>query len=392
MGTHQIASLRMRKILNSHAEFTTEFVCEFRDGSRGIGSAPRGETISIYEDQRSPLEAEVLLAAIRDAHLCAGPVDQETFDRYLIDHVEQFGRNNCFGLSLAFHHAAADADGSENSRPGAIPRLCLNILNGGWHAYTNPVLCDFSEILLVPTQNSLTDMLQEHQAVQQRVRERLLSRDTAVINGNPVHVFGAKDNREPIEFLLGILRELGLADAYRLMIDASAGDLKTAAGYQFSLTDGSVRTTDELCAYWKALVEDYGIQFLEDPFHEKDFAGWQSLTTARPGTCETIGDNLYSSDAARITAGAKAGYSDGVIIKPNQAGTVTATLEAVRVARAHHQTIIASHRSISTESTYLCQVCNHHDLPYVKIGPLFTDYSSILRLNELIRLAEVGYA
>lgn len=388
----KIMPVHIRNILNSHAEFTTEFIIEFDDGSKGIGSSPKGETISIYEDKKSSIDPGTIIDVIKDAPFYRQEIDQDGFDRYLEDNMERIGRNNCFALSLGFHNAAVNSVGIDDSKPGVIPRLCLNILNGGWHAYTNPVLCDFSEIMIVPVQNNLIDTLNEHHLIQKRVREKLLNLKKILINGNQVNVFSTKDNREPIEFLVEILEDLGLTNKYNLMIDASAGDLKTAEGYHFSLTDGSIRTTSQLCKYWEELCESYKIKFLEDPFHERDFKGWQEFTATRPENCEVIGDNLYSSDALRITEGANEGYSNGVIIKPNQAGTVKATIESVKTARSYNQIIIVSHRSISTESTYICDITNRYNIPYIKIGPLLTDYSSVIRLNELIRLAGVEYA
>jgi len=392
INSFKIMSVHIRNILNSHAEFTTEFIIEFNDGSKGIGSSSKGETISIYEDRKSSIDPKTIIDAIKDADFSRQEIDQDGFDRYLEDNMERFGRNNCFALSLAFNNAAVNSVGIDDSKSGVIPRLCLNILNGGWHAYTNPVLCDFSEIMIVPVQNNLVGTLNEHCLIQKRVREKLLKLKKTVINGNQVNVFSTKNNKAPIEFLIEILEDLGLTNKYNLMIDASAGDLKTAEGYHFSLTDGSIRTTSQLCKYWKELCESYKIKFLEDPFHERDFKGWQEFTATRPENCEVIGDNLYSSDAFRITEGANEGYSNGVIIKPNQAGTITASIEAVKTARSHNQIIITSHRSISTESTYICDITNRYDIPYIKIGPLFTDYSSVIRLNELIRLAGVEYA
>ncbi|MBN1507140.1 MAG: hypothetical protein JW955_09865 [Sedimentisphaerales bacterium] len=392
MNRFKITSIHARNILNSHAEFTTEFVIQCDGGEQGVGSSSKGETISIYEDRSSPLEPGTIIDAITHADLYGEEIDQGVFDRYLTANMERFGRNNCFALSLAFYNATVHSAGATNgSALGTFPRLCLNILNGGWHAYTNPVLCDFSEIMIVPKHDNLMDTLNEHGSIQRRVREKLLSHDKTVINGNPVSVCHHKDNRVPIDLLVETLGELGLEDEYDLMIDASAGDLQTAGGYQLSLTDGSVRTTGEMCEYWRALCRDYRIRFLEDPFHERDFRGWQELTATKPDGCDIIGDNLYSSDAMRIAGGAKAGYSDGVIIKPNQAGTVTATIDAVKTAQSYKQIPISSHRSVSTESTYICSVTNRYRIPYIKIGPLFTDYSSIVRLNELIRLGGIAY-
>lgn len=389
--THKISSVNMRNIFNSHVELTTEFIVEFADGAYGIGSSSKGETVSIYEDKKSLIDPRIIIDTIRDSNIYRQEIDQCVFDKYLEKNMARFGRNNCLALSLAFHNATEKSLGVDDYKSGFIPRLCMNILNGGRHAYTNPVLCDFHEIIIVPKNNNVFATLNEHRLIQERVRGKLLDHGKTVVSGNPVNVFSDKDNRAPIEFLLEIIRELGLTDKYNLMIDASAGDLKTDDGYCFSLTDGSNKTTSELCQYWRELSEDYNIKFLEDPFHERDFAGWQELTVSKPEGCSIIGDNLYSSDASRIMEGARSGYSNGILMTPNKAGTVTATTNAIKTAHSQNQIIISSHRSISTESTYICNLTNRYEIPYIKIGPLFTDYSSVIRLNELIRLAGVEY-
>jgi enolase len=170
------------------------------------------------------------------------------------------------------------------------------------------------------------------------------------------------------------------------MIDASAGDLREGDGYRLPLTDEKQRSAEEFCDYWAALIREYGIGFLEDPFHETDFDNWTKLTTAQT-QCKVIGDNLYSSEAPRLEEGAKRGLSHGAVIKPNQSGTVSAVRRAIEAVQRHNMIAITSHRSISTESTFLSVLTCIFDVKYIKIGPLFTDYSSIIRLNEILRLA-----
>ena len=100
---------------------------------------------------------------------------------------------------------------------------------------------------------------------------------------------------EPIDFLLKVVEGLGLSGKYVLMIDASAGDLRDGEGYSLGITDRTVRSSDEFVDYWSSIIREFGLRFLEDPFHEKDFAAWQALT-ASGAECFVIGDNLYSSD------------------------------------------------------------------------------------------------
>ena len=388
----RIKSVSCRKILNSHVDFTNEFIIEFDSGEVGVGSSPQGETISIYEDRAFMINPEKIIRMLKEDLPALKPLNQEVFDSYLQKKIPLFGRNNVFALSLAFCNAAGIPEicrtgGRGDERPG-FPRLCLNVLNGGRHAYTNPVLSDFPEYLLVANHGNLEKIIMDQNSIQKRIRERLLNLGKTLINGNPVNTFGPADNRQCIELLLEVLESLDLSDFYDVMIDASAGDLWTENRYRFSLTDNSVKTGAELCRYWLQLIEDYPVRYLEDPFHELDYDSWKRLTAEQNG-CRIIGDNFYSSDAGRIEEGALNGYTHGAIVKPNQAGTVTDTIKAIESARMRDQIVIASHRSISTESTFLSTISCLFHIGYIKIGPLNTDYSSVIRLNELMRMTGV---
>ena len=135
-------------------------------------------------------------------------------------------------------------------------------------------------------------------------------------------------------------------------------------------------------------IKTYNLGFLEDPLQEQDYSSWARLT-GHPDNCFIIGDNFYSSDAQRIREGAERKYTDGALIKPNQAGTVSAVKRTIKAAQENGQIPITSHRSISTESTFLSLLTCRHQVEYIKIGPLQTDYSSVVRFNEILRLKEV---
>lgn len=391
-----IAAISHRTVLNSHGEFTPEFVVALRDGSVGRAASSQGETISIYEDKRTGFEPATIARAIESDGLLGRETDQASFDRYLQGRIPAFGRNSAFALSEAFFSATRATRSAFElfGRPEKAlepPRLALNILNGGWHAYTNPVLSDFSEFMLVAKSRDIAEVVAEHNAIQRVVRERQLGQPKVAVSGNPVNGFAARDNREPIDFLLKVVEGLGLSGKYELMIDASAGDLWNGEGYRLGITDGTVRSGEDFAAYWSSIIREYGLRFLEDPFHEKDFDSWQALTASEAG-CFVIGDNLYSSDETRIREGAANRWANGAVIKPNQAGTVTAVVRSLQAALETGQLAITSHRSISTESTFLSLLTCVLGAPVIKIGPLLTDYSSIVRLNEIIRLTEEGHA
>ncbi len=133
------------------------------------------------------------------------------------------------------------------------------------------------------------------------------------------------------------------------------------------------------------------VRFLEDPFRETDTDAWARLVSAQ-SACRIIGDNFYSSDAARIRDGADRRLSHGVIIKPNQAGTVSATCRAIEAAQEVGQVVITSHRSISTESCLLSELTCAYGVDLIKIGPPFTDYSSVMRLNQIVRFTTDDHA
>ena len=386
-----IESITWRRVLNSHAEFTTEFVVKTDDGAHGVGASPQGETISIYEDRQAPIDPEDIVERLRRDGWFDRPILQEELDGHLDQMSDSFGRNNCYALSLAFFNAcgcpwSAEGSGITNGAMTA-PFICCNILNGGWHAYTNPVLSDFPEYLLVARSNDIREVMQDHDQIQRAVAERLSALPKRTVGGNPVCHFPSADNRQCIEFLLSVRDGLGMADRFDLMVDASAGDLWNGQGYRLALTDDSLLSSDELLDYWLSIVRDYPLRFLEDPFGERDAATWSRLTTSQE-TCLVIGDNFYSSNAARLAKGAADRCTHGLIVKPNQAGTVTAVRSTVETAKKLGQIPITSHRSISTESPFEATLTCMHGVKYIKVGPLLTDYSSVIRMNEIIRLTE----
>lgn len=386
-----IKNITYRTILNSHVQFTPEFIIQFEDGSTGIGAAPQGETISIYEDHKITITPETIIQTFQKDGLLGKTLDQAEFDEYLQNNISAFGRNNSYSLSMAFFNATARTSslfelfGKPVSKL-TPPKLCLNILNGGWHAYTNPVLSDFHEFILVAKSDNAHEVIGEHNEIQHEVKTRLSAQAKTVVSGNPVNVFATRDNRAPIEFLLKVVESLGLAGKYDLMLDASAGDLWTPEGYRLPITDNSVYSKEQFLEYWMGMIREYNLRFLEDPFREQDEESWRALTTQSDAI--TIGDNYYSSDAARIEKGATEQHTRAVIIKPNQSGTVTSVRRAVEAAQRTGQTVITSHRSISTEETFISALTCMYGAQYIKIGPLVTDYSSIVRLNEIIRLTE----
>ncbi len=377
------------RVFNTHLRATDEFIIRLADGGVGRAAPSYGETIGIHEDQSSTgniggLVTGSALLDLLTAEAVGREWDQAGWDGWLAEHFDRIGRNNASALSEAYW-AAAEPSAPERAK---LPHLVLNIINGGEHAYTNPVLSDFPEFCLVAADRDPDPVLAAFTEVAARVRERLAGAERVLLNGNPVHLLGVRDNRSALELLLEVLDQTGYTARFALYIDAAAGDLRDGDGYRFNVTGAGQLGSDELVDYWEQLITDYPISWLEDPLHETDHGAWAALTAAIGDRCHVIGDNYYSTDADRIRTGGQRGAANAVLVKPNQAGTVTATRAAIAAARETGQLPIASHRSISTESLLASRITMTERIEHFKIGPLLTDYSSVLRLNELIRLKE----
>lgn len=390
-----IKSVHFRGILNSHGEFTNEFVISLNNGSIGRGASPKGESISIYEDKHIDISPKKIIDVLEKDGVFGKAMNQEDFDSYLEEKFGLFGRNNSYALSLAFYDAhehfmqVATVEGG-GEKDVFIPKLSMNILNGGNHAYTNPVQSEFQEYMLVAKSHDLISALNDHELIQKSVKEKLAKRDKVYVNNNLVAKADHGDSRFWFDFLQEILKELGIESDYEQMIDASAGDLWDGKKYQFAITDGSSLTPEDMCSYWFDVIENHHLRILEDPFHETDFESWYTLTNNQT-KCKIVGDNLYSGDHIKIAEGIDKKYAHGIILKPNQAGTISNTIKAIKLVQENNHVLITSHRSISTESTFLSHISNKYNTEFIKIGPIFTDFSSILRINEFIRLTGFGY-
>ncbi|TFH21351.1 MAG: hypothetical protein E4H10_15520 [Bacteroidia bacterium] len=390
-----IKSVHYRSILNSHGEFTTEFIIFLNNGSIGRGASPKGESISIYEDKHIDISPKKIIDVLKKDGVLDKPMNQEDLDSYLEEKMGIFGRNNSYAISIAFYDAHEQIRQFDTIEDGStkndfIPKQCINILNGGNHAYTNPVQSDFHEYLLVAKTHDLESVINDHELIQRRVKEKLAKKDKIYINKNLVSKAEHGDNRDWFDLLHDVLKELGFETAYDLMIDAAGTDLWTGKEYQFTLTDDSSLNQEDMCIYWLNLIKDYNLKMLEDPFHETDFDSWHTLTNNQT-KCIIVGDDLYSGNPERIAQGIDKRYTHGIMFKPNQAGTVSNTIKGIKLAQQNNQTLIMSHRSISTESTFLSYISHKYNAEYIKNGPILTDYSSIIRLNEFIRLTGLGY-
>lgn len=383
-GARAVAAIRGRLVLDSHLAWTPEFEVVLDDGAVGRGSAPRGETTSIFEAEGELSLAEMLEAA--NGELTGRSFDQRSFDEALEPWVAIWGAQATLALSIAFYLATRPE--RRALLPRRPPRLLLNILNGGMHAYTNPVESDFHEIMLYARSDDLRATADAYRALLEVVRGELDTYPLTTVGRNVVHRIGDPPNEAVLGLMTDLLDRTGLRSWFGLAIDASAGDWWNGDAYELPVSGGR-RTSDELLEWWLSLIGRYAVDLLEDPFAEVDRAGWSRLRAARPATCAILGDNYTSTSPHQLLGANKATDVDGVLAKPNQNGTISGTLAFAAAAKAAGLALIASHRSVETESTFLAELVGDMAADGLKIGP-FRDFTAVVKYNELLRLAEDG--
>jgi enolase len=382
-----IAGVVVGPTVNSRVELTDEYTVYLASGDCGRGSSPLGETCSRFESRAVTFSACEVVRQLHADDVIGREITQEEFDGYLARNAARFGSAAVFSLSVAFFEASLCHVAP--SWPTRLPRFSLNILNGGRHAYTNPVLSDFHEYLLVPRHDDIEQLMIDHGAIQASVRNALAQRETTRIAGNAVHVIGRRGNRDCIEFLLDIVEGLALSGKYDLMIDAAAAQRWNGSAYELELAEGQTFSPDELQHYWRELIRDYPVRYLEDPFAEDDIEHWQGLVDRVEGCC-VLGDDVHSGDVGRIRSLLDSGCMTGIVFKPDQAGTISASLAGLAAAREANVPRFLSHRSISTDSVVLAHLLLRDGVEFAKFGPLCSDFSAVQKMNEVLRQARAA--
>lgn len=377
-----VADVRGRLVLDSHLAWTPEFDIVLDDGGTGRGSAPRGETTSIFETTGAQPVDEMVAAA--RAALVGHELDQAALDETIERWVPTWGAQATLALSIACYLAPRSRRGDVGEE--RVPRLLLNVLNGGMHAYTNPVEADVHELMIYARSTDLRSTADAYRRLLDGIHDELARYPLTSVGGNEVHRIGDPPTEAAFGLLRTILDREGLSSEFQIAVDASAGDWWTGDAYELPVS-GSRFTTDQLVEWWLSLIEAYGIELLEDPLAEEDRAGWSRLRAERPDACAILGDNYTSTSLDQLVGGGKAPDLDGVLVKPNQNGTVSGSLAFARAAKDAGLSVIASHRSVETESTFLAELAREMGADGLKIGP-FRDFTAVVKFNELLRLEE----
>ncbi len=409
-----IKSVRAREILDSRGNPTVEVDVVLEGGAMGRASVPSGASTGIYEahelrdgDKSRYLGKGVLGAVasvngeIADALVGKNACDQEGIAGLLIDldgtpNKRRLGANAILGTSLAVAKAAAAASGiSLHSYLSAdnghvLPVPMMNILNGGAHASNN---VDIQEFMIMPVSApTFTEALRRSAEVFHTLK--------TVLKENGISVTGVGDeggyapmlerDEDALAMIVAAIERAGYVpgEDFKIAIDAASSEWYDEDIDAYKLPKaGRVLTRSELVEMWCDFADKYPIISLEDGMGETDWQGWEMLTRELGGRIQLVGDDLFVTNTQILKKGIERGIANSILIKVNQIGTLTETLEAIRMAQDAGYTAIVSHRSGETEDTTIADVAVAVGSGQIKTGaPSRSD--RVAKYNRLLRIEE----
>ncbi|MBE7034631.1 MAG: phosphopyruvate hydratase [Ruminococcaceae bacterium] len=420
----EIIDVVAREILDSRGNPTVEVEVYTEDGYVGRASVPSGASTGAFEavelrdgDKSKYLGKGVCKAVenvngeIAEAVIGMNVLDQVAIDRAMIEldgtpNKGRLGANAILGVSLACAKAAAESLGVSlynyiggcNAKTFPVPMM--NIINGGKHA-DNSV--NIQEFMIMPVgATSFREALRWCAEVFHNLKSVLKGKGYSTAVGDEGGFApNLKSDEEAIQVIVEAVEKAGFkpGDDFRIAIDAAATEMFEEAkkigkdGYYFWKTD-IFMTRDEIVAYWEGLAAKYPIISLEDGVAEEDWDAWKILTDKLGDKIQLVGDDLFVTNTERLKKGIELGVANSILIKVNQIGTLTETLEAIEMANRAGYTAVTSHRSGETEDATIADIAVATNSGQIKTGaPSRTDrvakYNQLLRIEE--ELGEIAY-
>jgi enolase len=405
-----IRSVRALQILDSRGNPTVEVEIALESGAVGRAAVPSGastgqfEAVELRDGDKNVFGGKGVLRAVEHvggeiAFALAGrdPGDQRAIDELLIhldgtDNKSRLGANAILGCSLAAAKAAAaDAGAPLYSWIGGedahvLPVPMMNVVNGGAHAQNT---LDLQEFMVVPAgAESFAKALEIGTETFHALRNLLYERGLATAVGDEGGFApNLGSSEEAIEVVLEAAERAGHRDRVALALDPAATELWKDGRYRF---EGREADPDEMVGYWASLTDSYPIVSIEDGLAEDEWAAWRKLTDRIGSRVQLVGDDLFVTNVARLQRGIEQGVANAILVKVNQIGTLTETLDAIKLARSHGYAVVISHRSGETEDTTIADLAVATGAGQIKAGaPSRTD--RVAKYNQLLRIeAELG--
>ena len=417
MAQETIAAVHAREILDSRGNPTVAVEIETSSGARGAAAVPSGastgsrEALELRDADPARYGGKGVLSAVANANgelaevavgrPLGGIGEQEALDRALIevdgtDTKSRLGANAILGISLAAAHAAAAAAGLPLYRflggdaAHLLPAPMMNVVNGGAHA-DNTV--DLQEFMLFPVgAPSFSEALRWGAEVFHKLKTILAEKGYATAVGDEGGFApNLASNREAIELVLRAIESAGYrpGDQIAIALDPAASEFHRDGAYVLE-GEGATKSTEEMIAFWEDWAGRYPILSIEDGLDESDWDGWKTLTTRLGNRTQLVGDDLFVTNPAILREGISRGVANAILIKVNQIGTLTETLEAIRVAREAGYAAVVSHRSGETEDTTIADLAVATGCGQIKTGSLSRS-DRVAKYNRLLHIeAELG--
>ncbi len=405
----RIEAIGAREILDSRGNPTVEVEVLLEDGTVSRASVPSGASTGAFEaiERRDGDKGRYQGKGVQDAVDAVTEViapelidedatEQRHIDEAMIDldgtdNKGKLGANAILGVSLAVAKAAAESAGLPLYRylggPNAhvLPVPMMNILNGGSHADSN---VDIQEFMIAPVgaptfREALRMGAEVYHTLKSVLKERGLSTGLGDEGGFAPNL---DSNAEALDLIIEAIQKAGFTPGsdVALALDVASSEFFADGMYQF---EGEGRTTDYMVSYYEKLISDYPLVSIEDPLSEDEWDAWKSLTSEIGGRVQLVGDDLFVTNPQRLRKGIEMGVANALLVKVNQIGSLTETLDAVEDAHRNGYRTMTSHRSGETEDTTIADLAVATNSGQIKTGaPARTE--RVAKYNQLLRIEE----
>jgi enolase len=399
-----ITEVRGRQVLDSRGNPTVEV--ELRAGAHGRAIVPSGASTGVHEavelrDGGSSFGGKAVQQAvanvngeIADAIRGLDVMDQEALDRRLIEldgtpNKGRLGANAILGVSLGAAKAAAAESGVSLFRhlggedATTLPVPMMNVINGGAHADNS---IDLQEFMLVPGgASSFAEGLQVGVEVYHALKKLLAERGLSTLVGDEGGFApNLESSEQAIELILEAAGRAGHDDRIAIALDPATSEVFSDGVYRF---EGREKTSAQMPEFWAEIVERYPVVSIEDGAAEDDWDSWRAQTEVLGDRVQLVGDDLFVTNPARLQEGIDRGVANSILVKVNQIGTLTETIEAVRLAHANGYTAVMSHRSGETEDATIADLAVALETGQIKTGaPARSD--RVAKYNQLLRIEQ----
>lgn len=413
MNYLEIEKVIGREIIDSRGNPTVEAEVYLADGTVGRGTAPSGastgefEALELRDGDKSRFGGKGVSKAVENINtvICEVLMGMDASDVYAVDRAmmeadgtkdkSRLGANAILAVSIAAARAAAVSLGIPLYRflggvnGNRLPVPMMNILNGGAHA-ANTV--DVQEFMIMPVgadsfREGLRWCTEVFHALAALLKENHLATSVGDEGGFAPDL---GSDEEAIEYILKAVEKAGYKPGtdFVLAMDAASSEWKSGTKGEYVLPkSGKKFTSAELVAHWKALCEKYPIYSIEDGLDEEDWEGWQMMTKELGGSVQLVGDDLFVTNTERLSKGIRLGCGNSILIKLNQIGSVSETLEAIKMAHKAGYTAISSHRSGETEDTTIADLAVALNAGQIKTGAPSRS-ERVAKYNQLLRIEE----